>query len=96
MCCWAVGGRLEGLSDWPHRVPSGNSVPSETERGSGLDGARSCHISKVTAQGLEESCSFAFPGSPPPMEGQRLQIQAGQVEGPGSAAGLGLYGGDSS
>lgn len=95
MCSCAVVSRLTGLSDWPYPGPSANPVRSETERGGGWDGARSCHISKVTAQVLEESCSFTFSGSPPPMEGQRLQIQAGQVEGPERAADLGLYGGDS-
>lgn len=30
------------------------------------------------------------------MEGQRLQVQAGQDEGPGRSADLVLYGGDSS
>lgn len=80
MCCWSVVSRLA-----PYPVPSGNPVWSETERGGGRDGARSCHISKVTAQSLEEGCSLPFPEVPPTHGGSKAAEtgRTGRVRVPG-------------
>lgn len=85
MCSCAVVSRLTGLSDWPYPGPSTNPVWSETERGGGWDGARSCHISKVTVQDLEENAHLPFPEVPHPWRVKgcrsrqdRLRVLGGQ------------------